>query len=121
MTKTHLESVDMPQDVDGIFYKLTPALMKAFNNSREHPYKMTALKGLLKFMYNKVVSFEKAQDKERTAVLTEAQSLGFDLDERLSTDKLKVELSQAITAKAAEDAKSIAETASTESTETKEA
>lgn len=56
--KTFLEITDLPQDNLNLFHGLRTPLIKVFNSCREQPYKMTAFKGLLKFMYNTVVSFE---------------------------------------------------------------
>jgi hypothetical protein len=58
MTKEFLEITDLPSDNLNVFHGLRTPLIKVFNQCREHPYKMTELKQLLKFMYNTVVSFE---------------------------------------------------------------
>ena len=119
--KTYLEITDLPQDSLGIFNGLRTPLIAVFNRCREYPAKMASFKGLLKFMYTNVVAFEKeallkveeakklaedlADTKARTVILTKAQELGFDLDERLTTPKLQAELSAAIAAKTSETAK----------------
>lgn len=58
MTKEFLEITDLPSDNLNVFHGLRTPLIAVFNKCREHPYKMTAFKQLLKFMYNTVVSFE---------------------------------------------------------------
>jgi hypothetical protein len=59
--KQFIEITDLPTDNLGIMpTKLRGLLVQTFNTLREHPYKMTAFKTLLKFMYNTVVAFEKA-------------------------------------------------------------
>lgn len=59
----HLEITELPTDSQGIFHGLRQPLVRVYNRSRDYPYKMTALKNLLKFMYNRCVAFEKARDE----------------------------------------------------------
>ena len=116
--RTFLEVQDLPKDTNRVFYKVRPALVRAFNTARSHPYKMTLLKETLKFLYNACVAYEKAQleDKafreenekahaERKAVLAEYEKAGIDADERKTTANLQAELPDLIKAKAAEAAK----------------
>ena len=49
------------------------------------------------------------EEVARTGILSEAQSLGFDLDERLTTEKLEVELSTLIEQKDVDLAAQLAE------------
>lgn len=58
MNRDFLEITDLPSDNLNVFHGLRTPLISVFNQCREHPYKMTAFKQLLKFMYNTVVSFE---------------------------------------------------------------
>jgi len=95
--KTFLEITDMPTDSNQVLGKLRTVLVGTFNKCREYPYKMALLKSVLKFMYNKCVEFEKHNDAildtvARNKILAEASELNFDLDERLSTEKLALEL-----------------------------
>ena len=95
--KTFLEITDMPTDSNQVLGKLRTVLVGTFNKCREYPYKMALLKSVLKFMYNKCVEFEKHEVAKletvaRNKILAEASELNFDLDERLSTDKLVAEL-----------------------------
>lgn len=61
--KTHLEITDMPTDKLQALGKLRTVLVGTFNKSREHKHRMTLLKHVLKFMYNKCVEFEKTYDE----------------------------------------------------------
>ena len=127
MTKQFLEITDLPQDSENIFHGLRIPLVAVFNKCREYPAKMTAFKALIKFMYVKITAFEaeavKAQEARevaeaalaaladtdtRNTILAEAESLGINLDERLSTENLAAELSAAIDAKEAETAENAA-------------
>lgn len=95
VNKTHLEITDMPTDNLQALGKLRTVLVGTFNRAREHKHRMTLLKTVLKFMYNKCVEFEKSRetpDPERVTILEEAAKLKIDLDERLSTEKLAAEL-----------------------------
>lgn len=111
--KNHLEITDMPSDTLGALGKLRTVLVGTFNRAREHKHRMTLLKTVLKFMYNKCVEFEKAQeladDEVRKVTLEEAVKLKIDLDERLSTENLVAELKAAKLAKTAQTAKTTTE------------
>ncbi|QPI17712.1 hypothetical protein vBAmePR8F_gp52 [Alteromonas phage vB_AmeP_R8W] len=118
-----LDIKDMPRDSTRALGGLRQALAASFNYCRKYPAKMEVLKEVIKYTYNRIVTFEKEQEafeeqRQRNAVLTKATELGIDLDERLSTDKLKAALSDALTKKAAEDAAKASE--STDSTEQKD-
>ena len=64
VNKTHLEITDMPTDNLQALGKLRTVLVGTFNKAREHKHRMTLLKTVLKFMYNKCTEFEKARDGE---------------------------------------------------------
>lgn len=83
-----LDVLDTPTDAGGVLATVRRPLVMLFNNCRRHPYKMTRLKELMKFMYNACVKFEKMNDEERAKILAEAKELGIDLDERQTTDRL---------------------------------
>lgn len=121
-----LDIKDMPRDRTRSLGGLRQAICASFNYCRKYPAKMAVLKEVLKYSYNRIVQFEKELDKlneekERKAILDKAEAHGIDLDERLSNDKLEVELSDALAKKAAEEATVEAETATkAQETETKE-
>lgn len=112
--KTYLLITDLPKSTAAAVRALRRPFMFAFNTLRTSPAKMAELKTILKFMYNTVSSFEKTnlerlEEVARTGILSEAQSLGFDLDERLTTEKLEVELSTLIEQKDVDLAAQLAE------------
>jgi hypothetical protein len=103
MAKTFIEITDLPTDKFNTMHKLRPELVQVFNKARGTEYKMKLLKETLKFMYTQCTAYEKVAIEEleqaaRNAILKEAKTLGIDLDERLSTEKLEAELSAAIVA-----------------------
>lgn len=112
--KTHLEITDLPSDTLGALGKLRTVLVATYNKAREHKHRMTLLKSVLKFAYNKCAEFEKHQEAleeaealakadliERTMILQSAKDLEIDLDERSSTENLAKALEEAIAAKGA--------------------
>lgn len=118
-----LDIKDMPRDQTRALGGLRQALAASFNYCRKYPAKMAVLKEVIKYTYNRIVAFEKEQEaleehKTRSAVLVKAAHLGIDLDERLSTDKLKASLVDLAKKKAAEDAATASE--SNDSTEQKD-
>jgi hypothetical protein len=125
MYKSYLEITDMPTDTLQALGKLRTVLVATFNKAREHKHRMALLKAVIKFMHTKIVEFEKEEvkreealeakrkvdealalevealaldTKQRKEILDEAAKLEIDLDERLTTDKLAIELADAITA-----------------------
>lgn len=107
--KQFLEITDMPTDKYGTLAGLRNTLVKIFNKCRDSKEAMTLLKVTLKFVYNKCLEHEKqseetASDALREQTLLEAHKLGFDLDERLSTENLVAELSALKAKKASETA-----------------
>ncbi len=118
-----LDIKDMPRDQTRALGGLRQALAASFNYCRKYPAKMAVLKDVVKYTYNRIVAYEKEQEaleehKVRSAVLTKAAHLGIDLDERLSTEKLKASLVDQAKKKAAEDAAEASE--SSDSTEQKD-
>ncbi len=118
-----LDIKDMPRDKTRALGGLRQALVASFNYCRKYPVKMAVLKDVVKYTYNRIVAYENEQEaleenKTRSAVLTKAVNLGIDLDERLSTDKLKASLVDLAKKKAAEEAATASE--STDSTEQKD-
>lgn len=109
-----LDIKDMPRDKTRALGGLRQALAASFNYCRKYPAKMAVLKDVVKYTYNRIVAYEKEQEaleehKTRSAVLTKAAHLGIDLDERLSTDKLKASLVDLAKKKAAEEAATASE------------
>lgn len=114
-----LDIKDMPRDQTRALGGLRQALAASFNYCRKYPAKMAVLKEVLKYTYNRIVAFEKEQEayeeeKQRKAILLRATQEEIDLDERLSTDKLKAALVDALTKKAS--AQAATESESTDST-----
>lgn len=73
MEKMFLEITDLPTDTDNVFSGLRQPLIATFNNCREFPYKMAAFKALIKFIYNAVVSYEKATAPEVVTAVVETK------------------------------------------------
>jgi len=106
--KSFLEITDMPTDKLQALGKLRTVLVGTFNKAREHKHRMALLKVVIKFIHTKIVEWEKEQakaeeakadileDTKRTNILDKAAKLKIDLDERLSTDKLAIELATKI-------------------------
>lgn len=74
MKKTFLTIADLPRCKTSCVQVIRRPLMYAFNTIRSKPAKMTELKTLLKFMYNTVVSFEKANEQSTKDVEKVADS-----------------------------------------------
>lgn len=115
--KQFLEITDMPTDKYGTLGQLRTLLVKAYNRCRESKEAMTLLKVTLKFVYNKCLEHEKKGEETAEAALREQTLLaahreGYDLDERLSTENLVVELTDLRAKKASEIADLPPETAS---------
>jgi len=105
--KQFLEITDMPTDKYGTLGTLRSILVAVFNKCRGNTENMKLLKTTLKFVYNKCLEHDKqaeetAESALREQVLLEAHKLGFDLDERQSTENLAAELSALKEKKAAE-------------------
>ena len=108
-SKQFLEITDMPTDKYGTLGTLRNILVAVFNKCRGNTENMKLLKTTLKFVYNKCLEHDKqvsetASSALREQVLLEAHKLGFDLDERQSTENLVIELSTLKAKKASETA-----------------
>ena len=106
-----LALTDLPRDVGNAFGNLRPNLVSAFNYCRAYPRKMTVLKAILKYTYNRIIAWEKeqaaqlvaqekareedAETKAKNAIEVEAKELGFDLDMRKTSENLQKELDDA--------------------------
>lgn len=106
---TRLDIKDMPRDTTRCLGGLRQAICASFNYCRKYPTKMTVLKSVLKYTYNRIVQWEKEQaakdeQAERNAILARAKAAEIDLDERQTNDKLEAELLAKLEANAAETA-----------------
>ena len=122
---TRLDIKDMPRDTTRCLGGLRQAICASFNYCRKYPAKMTVLKAVLKYTYNRVVQWEKEQAAKeeqaaRNAILTRAKAAEIDLDERQTNDKLEAELLAKLEAKAAETATESQESADTDTKNTQD-
>lgn len=88
---------DLPRDPHRCMGAARAALLGAFNYARKYPRKMTYFKNLMHYVLGRIEAWEEyeaaAKDQiRRTGILTEAESLGLDLDERATTVNLDAEL-----------------------------
>jgi len=90
-----LDIVDMPRDTTRSLGGLRQALCASFNYCRKYPTKMTVLKTVLKYTYQRIVSWEKEE------LEYEASKYGIELDSRNNIDTMKADF----TAKLSEQSK----------------
>lgn len=69
-----LDIVDMPKDPTGSLGTLRRELCKRFNYCRLYPAKMAVLKEVLKYTYNRIVQWEKAEAARKAAEAAKAQA-----------------------------------------------
>lgn len=60
-----LDIIDMPRDTTRCLGTLRRELCKVFNYCRNYPLKMKVLKEVLKYTYNRIVVWEKAELKRQ--------------------------------------------------------